>query len=165
MKIDIRIGFGFDVHQFAYGRKLILGGVEIDSEKGLLGHSDADALLHAISDALLGALALGDIGKYFPNNDPKWKDVDSSIILKFCYNLVKQSGFLLSNIDCMLAIETPKITPFIDSIREKIAEYLEVSKNQISIKATTTEKLGFIGRQEGVAVMSTVLLTKNISDV
>lgn len=160
MNTEIKIGFGFDVHSLVEGRKLILGGIEIPSDKGLEGHSDADVLLHAISDALLGALALGDIGQHFPNTDPRWKNVDSSIILKHCYELVKSKGYSISNIDSMLALESPKLSPFIEQIRNKIAEFLEVTPSQISIKATTTEKLGFVGRAEGAVAMATVLLIK-----
>jgi len=126
----------------------------------LEGHSDADVLLHAISDALLGALALGDIGQHFPNTDSRWKNVDSSIILKNCYELVKSKGYSISNIDSMLALESPKISPFIEQIRNNIAEFLEVTPSQISVKATTTEKLGFVGRAEGAVAMATVLLIK-----
>ena len=160
MNTNIKIGFGFDVHSLVEGRKLILGGVEIPSDKGLEGHSDADVLLHAISDALLGALALGDIGQHFPNTDSKWKNVESSIILKHCYELVKSKGYSISNIDSMLALESPKLSPFIEQIRNKIAEFLEVTPSQISVKATTTEKLGFVGRAEGAVAMATVLLIK-----
>ncbi|MCL6495023.1 MAG: 2-C-methyl-D-erythritol 2,4-cyclodiphosphate synthase [Ignavibacterium sp.] len=160
MNTDIKIGFGFDVHSLVEGRKLILGGVEIPSAKGLEGHSDADVLLHAISDALLGALALGDIGQHFPNTDARWKNVDSSIILKNCYELVKSKGYSISNIDSMLALESPKISPFIEQIRNKIAEFLKVTPSQISVKVTTTEKLGFVGRAEGAVAMATVLLIK-----
>lgn len=160
MSTDIKIGFGFDVHSLVEGRKLILGGVEIPSDKGLEGHSDADVLLHAISDALLGALALGDIGQHFPNTDSRWKNVDSSIILKHCYELVKSRGYSISNVDSMLALESPKISPFIEQIRNNIAEFLEVTPSQISVKATTTEKLGFVGRSEGAVAMATVLLIK-----
>lgn len=165
MKLDIKIGFGFDVHSFAKGRKLILGGVEIPSERGLEGHSDADVLIHAISDAILGALSLGDIGQHFPNTDPKWKDVESSIILSHCYSLVKKEGYRISNIDSMLALEAPKIFPFIEKIKNNISNILEVSPNQISVKATTTEKLGFVGRAEGAVAMATVLLIKSDFDV
>lgn len=160
MSTDIKIGFGFDVHSLVEGRKLILGGVEIPSDKGLEGHSDADVLLHAISDALLGALALGDIGQHFPNTDSRWKNVESSIILKHCYELVKSRGYSISNVDSMLALESPKISPFIEQIRNNIAEFLEVTPSQISVKATTTEKLGFVGRSEGAVAMATVLLIK-----
>jgi 2-C-methyl-D-erythritol 2,4-cyclodiphosphate synthase len=160
LSTDIKIGFGFDVHSLVEGRKLILGGVEIPSDKGLEGHSDADVLLHAISDALLGALALGDIGQHFPNTDSRWKNVESSIILKHCYELVKSRGYSISNVDSMLALESPKISPFIEQIRNNIAEFLEVTPSQISVKATTTEKLGFVGRSEGAVAMATVLLIK-----
>jgi 2-C-methyl-D-erythritol 2,4-cyclodiphosphate synthase len=165
LKIDIKIGFGFDVHSFAEGRKLILGGVEIPSDIGLEGHSDADVLLHSISDAILGALALGDIGQHFPNDDPKWKDVDSSIILKHCYSLVKKEGYTISNIDSMLALEFPKVSPFIEKIKFNISKFLDISPSQISVKATTTEKLGFVGRAEGAVAMATVLLIKSDFDV
>lgn len=161
MKLDIKIGIGFDVHSFAEGRRLVLGGIEIPSEKGLEGHSDADVLLHAISDAILGALALGDIGKHFPNTDPKWKDVDSSVILKHCYEIVKSNGYSISNIDSMLALESPKISPYIQQMQNRIADILQISPSQISIKATTTEKLGFVGRSEGAVAMATVLLIKS----
>jgi 2-C-methyl-D-erythritol 2,4-cyclodiphosphate synthase len=158
LKQIFRTGFGFDVHAFVEGRKLIIGGVQIPSGKGLIGHSDADVLLHAICDALLGALALGDIGTHFPNTDAKWKDSDSTILLKHSYNLVKKNGYVLSNIDCVLAMESPKIAPYVEQIKNRIAEILESDINQISVKATTTEKLGFIGRTEGVASFATVLL-------
>ncbi len=159
--MNYRIGFGFDVHSFAENRKLIIGGVEIPFNKGLEGHSDADVLLHSISDALLGSLSLGDIGHHFPNTDPKWKDVDSAIILKNCYELVIQNGYKISNIDSMLAMEAPKISPFIEQIKKRISEILSISENQISIKATTTEKLGFIGRSEGVVAIANVLVYKD----
>jgi len=159
--LNYRIGYGFDVHSFAENRKLIIGGVEIPFDKGLEGHSDADVLLHAISDALLGSLSLGDIGHHFPNTDPKWKDVDSSIILKECNNLVLQHGYKISNIDSMLAVEAPKIYPHIEKMKEKIAQVLGISADQISIKATTTEKLGFIGRSEGVVAIANVLVYKD----
>lgn len=156
--MNYRIGYGFDVHSFADNRKLIIGGVEIPYHKGLEGHSDADVLLHAISDALLGSLSLGDIGHHFPNTDPMWKDIDSRIILKKCYDLVTQKQYKISNIDCMLAMESPKISPFIDKMKKSISEILGIDENQISIKATTTEKLGFIGRSEGVVAIANVLV-------
>ncbi|MFN3873298.1 MAG: 2-C-methyl-D-erythritol 2,4-cyclodiphosphate synthase [Ignavibacterium sp.] len=165
MKIDIKIGIGFDVHSFTAGRKLILGGIEIPSDIGLEGHSDADVLLHAISDAILGALALGDIGQHFPNTDERWKDVDSAVILNHCYSLVKKEGYSISNIDSMLALESPKISPYIDKIKNNISRILEISPSQISVKATTTEKLGFVGRAEGAVAMATVLLIKSDFDV
>lgn len=160
MKLNIRIGFGFDVHAFVEGRKLFIGGVEIPFDKGLEGHSDADVLLHAICDAMLGALALGDIGIHFPNTDERWKDADSAVLLKHVNKLIQNKGYELGNLDCVLAIEKPKISPFIDQIRKRISEILSADVEQISIKATTTEKLGFVGRTEGVVSFATVLLMK-----
>lgn len=160
MKLNIRIGFGFDVHAFVEGRKLFIGGVEIPFDKGLEGHSDADVLLHAICDAMLGALALGDIGIHFPNTDERWKDADSAVLLKHVNELINSKGYELGNLDCVLAIEKPKISPFIDQIRKRISEILSADVEQISIKATTTEKLGFVGRTEGVVSFATVLLMK-----
>ena len=160
MKLNFRTGFGFDVHAFADGRKLIIGGIEIPFEKGLDGHSDADVLLHAICDAMLGALSLGDIGIHFPNTDPKWKDADSSILLKNVNELINEKGYELGNLDCVLAVEKPRISPFNEKIKNRISGILNSSSDQISIKATTTEKLGFIGRTEGVVAFATVLLVK-----
>ncbi len=155
-----RTGIGFDVHAFQEGRKLFLGGVEIPFEKGLEGHSDADVLLHAICDAMLGALALGDIGIHFPNTDPKYKDSDSKVLLTEVYKLISEKDFKVGNIDSFLAIEAPKISPYANKMRETISSILNISIDQISIKATTTEKLGFIGRGEGVSAFATVLLEK-----
>lgn len=160
MKLNFRTGFGFDVHAFVEGRKLIIGGVEIPSDKGLEGHSDADVFLHAICDAMLGALALGDIGIHFPNTDAKWKNADSAILLKHVNELIQSKGYELGNLDCVLAMEKPKISPYVEQIRKRISEILNVDAEQISIKATTTEKLGFVGRTEGVASFATVLLIK-----
>ena len=162
MKQNFRTGIGFDVHAFAEGRKLIIGGVEIPNNTGLEGHSDADVLLHAICDAMLGALALGDIGVHFPNTDLKWKDADSTLLLKNVNDMIYAKGYEVGNLDCVLAMEKPKISPFIDKIKKRIAEILQIDLDQISVKATTTEKLGFIGRTEGVAAFSTVLLIKKI---
>ena len=162
MKQNFRTGIGFDVHAFAEGRKLIIGGVEISNDTGLEGHSDADVLLHAICDAILGALALGDIGVHFPNTDLKWKDADSTLLLKNVNDMIYAKGYEVGNLDCVLAMEKPKISPFIDKIKKRIAEILQIDLDQISVKATTTEKLGFIGRTEGVAAFSTVLLIKKI---
>lgn len=161
MSIQFRIGQGFDVHAFAEGRKLILGGVEIPFSKGLLGHSDADVLLHAISDALLGALALGDIGKHFPDTDENYKDADSKKLLEQVYNLVKEKGYLLGNVDTVIIAQKPKLINFIPEMQKKIAAIFGAEVDQISIKATTTEKLGFTGREEGIASMATVLLIKS----
>ncbi len=158
---NIRIGFGYDVHQLSKDRKLFLGGVEIPSELGLLGHSDADVLLHAICDALLGALAFGDIGKHFPNTDEKFKDIDSKILLKESYRLVKEKKYILGNMDASLVLEKPKILPHLKEIQKSISDILECNEDQISIKATTSEKLGFVGREEGAEAYATVLLFKN----
>ncbi|HCY74789.1 MAG TPA: 2-C-methyl-D-erythritol 2,4-cyclodiphosphate synthase [Ignavibacteriales bacterium] len=160
MKLNFRTGFGFDVHAFAEGRKLIIGGVEIPFNKGLEGHSDADVLLHAICDAMLGALALGDIGVHFPNTDLKWQNADSAILLKQVNELIQSRGYELGNLDCVLAMENPKISPYIEKMKNRISEIVKAESDQISIKATTTEKLGFIGRAEGVASFATVLLIK-----
>lgn len=157
---EFRTGIGFDVHAFAENRKLIIGGVNIPSEKGLLGHSDADVLLHAISDALLGAAALGDIGQHFPDTDEKYKNADSLNLLKTVYELVKQKGYVLGNVDAVVVMQRPKLSPFIKKIRENIAGSLETDIEQISIKATTTEKLGFTGREEGVSAIANVLIYK-----
>ena len=160
MKLNFRTGFGFDVHAFVDGRKLIIGGVEIPSDKGLEGHSDADVLLHAICDAMLGALALGDIGIHFPNTEAKWKNADSAILLKHVNELIQSKGFEIGNLDCVLAMENPKIFPYVEQIRNRISEILNANAEQISIKATTTERLGFVGRNEGVVSFATVLLVK-----
>jgi len=161
LKTQFRIGHGFDVHAFAENRKLIIGGVEIPYEKGLLGHSDADVLLHAICDALLGALALGDIGKQFPDTDDRFKNADSKKLLIHVYNLVKEKGYALGNIDAVIMAQKPKMMNYISLMQKKIAALLESEIDSISIKATTTEKLGFVGREEGIAAMATVLLIKS----
>ncbi len=158
MNQNFRTGLGFDVHQFAEGRKLIIGGVEIPFEKGLIGHSDADVLLHAIADALLGALALGDIGQHFPDTDEKYKNADSKILLKHVYDLILQHNYILGNVDAVVAMQKPKLAPFIPIMQKTIAGILNSELNQISIKATTTEKLGFVGRQEGVSAFASVLI-------
>lgn len=157
---DFRTGLGFDVHAFSSGRKLILGGVEIPYEKGLLGHSDADVLLHAVSDALLGALALGDIGQHFPDTDQKYKDADSSVLLKHVYHLVREKGYRLNNLDVVIAMQKPKVSPFINEMRKNISLLLQTEIENISIKATTTEKLGFVGREEGASAFATVTVIK-----
>jgi 2-C-methyl-D-erythritol 2,4-cyclodiphosphate synthase len=160
LKENFRIGTGFDVHAFAEKRKLIIGGIEIPFEKGLAGHSDADVLLHAICDALLGSLALGDIGKHFPDTDQKFKDANSINLLSEVYKMVESKGYKLGNLDAVLMIQRPKIFPYIEKMKEKIASTLNVDIDKISIKATTTEKLGFTGREEGIAATATVLVTK-----
>ncbi|USK33995.1 2-C-methyl-D-erythritol 2,4-cyclodiphosphate synthase [Bacillus sp. F19] len=156
----LRIGQGFDVHQLVEGRPLILGGIEIPYKKGLLGHSDADVLLHTVADACLGAIAAGDIGKHFPDTDPEFKDADSAKLLQHVWQLVKEKGYALGNIDCTIIAQKPKMAPYIDQMRERIAELLEADINQVNVKATTTEQLGFTGRGEGIASQATVLIQK-----
>lgn len=157
---DIRIGFGYDVHPIKKGRKLFLGGIEINSEFGLDGHSDADVLLHSICDALLGALALGDIGKHFPNTDESIKNIDSKILLKKTCEIVNNQGYKISNVDSTVVLERPKLLPYIDAMKNVIASVMSINSNQISIKATTSEKLGFVGREEGAEAFCNVLLIK-----
>ncbi|MGC8774678.1 MAG: 2-C-methyl-D-erythritol 2,4-cyclodiphosphate synthase [Chlorobaculum sp.] len=154
----MRIGIGIDVHQFAEGRKLIIGGVEVPSPVGLLGHSDADVLLHAISDALLGAAALGDIGKHFPDTSPDYKDADSMELLRHVCTLLEQEGYKPVNVDTMLLLEKPKIAPYIDEMRRNIARCLGLEINAVSVKATTNEKLGYVGRQEGACAHAVCLI-------
>ena len=161
MKNNIRIGNGFDIHPFAENRKLFLGGIEIPHSKGLEGHSDADVVLHAICDALLGALALGDIGKHFPNTDPAYKDIDSKKLLAHVVELVNQHGYETGNLDVMLLAEKPKILSYIPEMQKTISEIMHTSVNQVSIKATTMEKLGSIGREEGIAAFAVVLVFKS----
>ncbi|WP_088014623.1 2-C-methyl-D-erythritol 2,4-cyclodiphosphate synthase [Gottfriedia acidiceleris] len=155
-----RIGQGFDVHAFAENRPLIIGGIEIPYELGLLGHSDADVLLHTISDALLGAIGEGDIGRHFPDTDPAFKDADSAKILQHVFHIVKDKGYELVNADCTIIAQAPKMAPYIQLMRERIAELLETTSDCINVKATTTEKLGFTGRKEGIASQAVVLLQK-----
>ncbi|KUK12042.1 MAG: 2-C-methyl-D-erythritol 2,4-cyclodiphosphate synthase [Moorella sp. 60_41] len=154
----MRIGLGFDVHPLVEGRKLILGGVEIPYERGLAGHSDADVLLHALADALLGAAALGDIGQHFPDDDPRLAGIDSTLLLREAWQKVSQLGFSLANADCVVVAERPRLAPYIPAMRERIADVLAVPIKKIGIKATTTEGLGFAGRGEGIAALATVLL-------
>ncbi len=156
-----RIGFGVDFHQLVEGRPFWLGGVVIPHIKGALGHSDADVLLHAICDALLGALNLGDIGLHFPNTDPAYKDIDSKILLAKCYDLVKQRGWRVVNIDSTVCLEAPKMMKYAGLMRETMAGILAISPDDISIKATTTEKMGFVGREEGLVAYATLLLEKD----
>ncbi len=155
----MRVGIGIDVHQFAEGRKLIVGGVEIPHSRGLKGHSDADVLLHAISDALLGAAALGDIGKHFPDTSPEFKDIDSKILLRHVGKLIADEGYSIENIDSMLLMERPKVAPHIMAMRENIAQCLDIDVRKVAVKATTNEKLGYIGREEGVAAHAICLLS------
>ena len=156
----IKVGLGYDVHKFAENRKLIIGGVDIPFEKGLVGHSDADVLLHAIADALLGALALGDIGIHFPDNDNEFEGMDSMILLKKVYEKITQKGYHVGNIDSVIICERPKLRDHVLKMCDNIANCLETSIGNISVKATTTEKLGFEGREEGIAAQAIVLLKR-----
>ena len=156
----IRIGQSTDIHQLVKGRKLILGGVEIEHELGLLGHSDADALLHAIAESILGALALGDLGKHFPDADERYKDMNSLWMLKQVYKIMDEKGYTIGNLDAMIMIERPKMAPHIPAMRKHVAEALHCDMEQVSIKATRGEKLGFVGREEGVQAQCVVLLNK-----
>lgn len=156
----MRIGFGFDVHQLVEGRELWLGGVKIPAVKGALGHSDADVLLHAICDAILGALALGDIGKHFPDTDNSFKGIDSKILLQKVISLIDEKGYKVGNIDSSLCVEKPKVMPYAEQMRETIAAICKVGVDDVSVKATTNEKMGFIGREEGLVAYAVVLLLK-----
>lgn len=156
--MNIRIGYGFDLHRLVEGRPCILGGVEIPFEKGLDGHSDADVLLHAVTDAFLGSLALGDIGTHFPDDDEQWKGADSSVLLSKVYRKVRKFGYRLVNLDVTVIAEQPKLNPFIDAIRQSLASILESELSQISVKATTNEKLDALGRGEGMACHAVVLI-------
>ena len=158
--MTIRIGFGYDVHAFATDRPLILGGVTIPSERGLSGHSDADAVIHAIVDALLGAAALGDIGQHFPSSDERWKNQPSSVFLDYTYDLLCQQQYTINNIDTTIVAEHPKMAPYIQAMRTHLAQHLQLSREQVSVKATTTDGLGFIGRQEGIACYAVALIEK-----
>lgn len=158
--MDIRIGNGYDVHKLVEGRDLILGGVKIEHEKGLLGHSDADVLIHAIMDAILGAMAKEDIGYHFPDTSDEYLDIDSRVLLRRVYAMVKEEGYSLSNIDATIMMQRPKLRPYIDEMRANIAQDLELSVDRVSVKATTTERLGFEGREEGVSAIANALLLK-----
>lgn len=158
--MKVKVGFGIDVHQLASGRDCILGGVKIVHDKGPLGHSDADVLLHAICDALLGAAGLKDIGTYFPDTSAEFKNIDSKILLQKTYWLIKEKGWNISNVDCSVVLEKPKLKPHIDQMISNISGILEIDKEDVSIKATTNEKLGFIGREEGVVAYAVALLIK-----
>jgi 2-C-methyl-D-erythritol 2,4-cyclodiphosphate synthase len=158
--MSLRIGSGVDFHQLAAGRKLFIGGVEIPHHKGALGHSDADVLLHAICDAMLGALALGDIGVHFPNNDPAYHNIDSKILLQKSFEKILDKGYRVVNIDTTLCLEAPKIKPYIPQMQKVIAAILDIQPEDVSVKATTTETMGFAGREEGLFAYATVLLEK-----
>ncbi|EHQ7220677.1 2-C-methyl-D-erythritol 2,4-cyclodiphosphate synthase [Listeria monocytogenes] len=156
----IRIGQGYDVHKLAYDRDLIIGGVKIPYEKGLLGHSDADVLLHAITDAIIGAIGAGDIGHFFPDTDMTFKDADSAELLEEIWQKVEADGFRLGNLDATIIAEKPKMAPYVEKMKLRIAELLHADSAQVNVKATTTEKLGFTGREEGIASLAVVLLEK-----
>ena len=156
--MTLRIGNGFDVHALVAGRPLILGGVTIPHDRGLAGHSDADVLLHAITDAILGALALGDLGKHFPDTDPRWRGADSRALLRHVFALAFDAGWEVGNIDATLIAQAPKVAPYVAQMRTNIALDLGCDESRVSVKATTTEHLGFTGREEGIAALATVLL-------
>ena len=161
MEMEFRVGVGFDAHRFAPNRTLRLCGVTIPHELGLIGHSDADVALHALCDALLGALALGDIGQHFPDTDPRYKDADSSTFLKAVMALVKEEGWQVNNVDITIIAQAPKLAPYRDAMRKRIAELLEIETDLVSVKATTTDQMGFVGRREGIAAIAVVSLTRS----
>lgn len=154
----MRIGHGYDVHRLVEGRKLFIGGVEIPHTMGLLGHSDADVLLHAVCDALLGAAALGDIGKHFPDSDERYKGIDSKILLSHCADLLGEKGYSVCNVDCTVIAQKPKLAPYIEAMRECIASCIGIEKNCVNVKATTEEKLGFTGNEEGIAAHAVTII-------
>ena len=158
--MSYRIGFGIDFHQLAEGRKLMIGGVEVPHHKGSVGHSDADVLLHAICDAILGAACLGDIGVHFPDTDNSYKDIDSKILLQRTMELVRAEGYSLVNIDASLCLQEPKIKPFVPQMQTVIADLTSLTVKDVSIKATTTERMGFVGREEGLVAYATILLQR-----
>ncbi|MBR5452099.1 MAG: 2-C-methyl-D-erythritol 2,4-cyclodiphosphate synthase [Clostridia bacterium] len=157
---DFRVGHGYDVHRFAEDRKLILGGVEIDFELGLLGHSDADVLLHAVSDALLGAAGLTDIGKHFPDTDATFKNIDSRILLRRVAELIKNEGYSVSNVDCTIVAQKPKLAPHIQNMKQNIAKDLSIDETRVNVKATTEEGLGFTGEMKGISAHAVALIVK-----
>lgn len=159
--MQVRVGFGYDMHALREGRELWIGGVKLDHEKGLLGHSDADVLIHAICDALLGAANLRDIGYHFPDNSAEFHNIDSKILLKETMVLLRDKGYTLGNIDATVCAEQPKLNPHIPGMQQKLAEVMEVDSEQISIKATTSEKMGFVGREEGITAYAVALIQKS----
>ncbi|ATX79053.1 2-C-methyl-D-erythritol 2,4-cyclodiphosphate synthase [Mariprofundus aestuarium] len=160
MKLNIRIGHGFDVHAFAENRRLVLGGVDIPHTMGLLGHSDADVLIHALCDALLGAAGMGDIGRHFPDSDVQYKDADSALLLAHVVKLLEAAGWGIGNVDITVMAQVPKLAPFVADMRVRLAELLLVDQGEVNIKATTTEKLGFVGRKEGIACEAVALISR-----
>ncbi len=159
--MTIRVGSGYDVHAFTQGRPLILGGVSIPYEYGLSGHSDADTVIHAIVDALLGAVALGDIGTHFPSNEPRWKDQPSLVFLEYTYDLLRQHGWTIGNIDATIVAERPRLSPHVQAMRSHLAAHLHLDLAQVSVKATTTDGLGFAGRREGIACYAVALVERS----
>ena len=158
--MNYRIGFGYDVHQLVFGRDLWLGGIKIPFDKGGLGHSDADVLVHVICDALLGAANMGDIGKHFPDSSEEYKDIDSKILLKNVMELIRKNNFEIINIDSTVCLQLPKLAPFIDTMKLELSNCMGIDVNDISIKATTTERLGFVGKEKGISAYATVLINK-----
>lgn len=158
--LNIRVGLGYDVHKFEYNRKLIIGGVDIPFEKGLLGHSDADVLIHAIMDSILGACKMGDIGKLFPDNSAEFKDISSMELLRRVYNIIKDYGYKIINIDSIIVAQKPKMMPYIDNMESNISDCLNIEKECVNVKATTEEGLGFTGREEGIAAKAVCLVEK-----
>ncbi len=161
--MNIRIGFGYDVHRLEKGYELIIGGVKVHSEKGAVGHSDADVLIHAICDALLGAANLGDLGKHFPDTDPQYLKVDSSILLQKVVMLLKKNGFSIGNIDSTVCLQEPKIAPLVMNMKIKLSKLMQISKTAVSVKATTTEKLSFVGEGKGISAYAVALIQKTNS--
>jgi len=162
MQVPFRIGHGYDVHRFGEGDSIVLGGVEIDHNHWFIAHSDGDVLIHALCDALLGSIAAGDIGFHFPDTDKKYENIDSCLLLERTYKLLKEASYFIGNIDITIIAQTPKMSPHIPAMCERLSTVLNISNSQINIKATTTEKLGFAGRQEGIAVHSVVMVYKNL---
>ena len=158
--MNLRIGFGYDVHQLVEGRDFWLGGIKIPHKKGALGHSDADVLVHVICDALLGAANLGDIGKHFPDNSKEFKDIDSKLLLGEVIQMLKENNYEIVNIDSTVCLQSPKLAPFINQMKDELAKCINIESDRISIKATTTEKLGFVGNEKGVSAYATVLINK-----
>lgn len=156
----LRIGHGFDVHEFAEGRRCIIGGVDVPSRRGLLGHSDADVLAHALADAILGAARMGDIGKLFPDNDPAYEGADSLVLLGHVAALVREEGFTIVDCDCTVAAQVPKLSPYREQMRQNLSAALGLDVSQVGVKATTTERLGFVGREEGIAAWAVALLER-----
>ena len=157
-----RIGFGTDIHRLVEGRRLVLGGVTIDSDLGAEGHSDADALTHAITDALLGALALGDIGSHFPNSDERWRNAESFVFLRFAVGLMKEHGYAIANVDSTVSLERPKLRPYIEQMRENLAQALEVETNRVSVKAKTGEEVDAVGERRAIRAEAVVVLSKDV---